>query len=193
MNWLAHLFLSEPTPAFRIGNLLPDILRASEMTELPAEFQRGIECHREIDRFTDSHPVFRRSMRRIRPEFARYSGVLVDVFYDHLLARNWADYSDTALDRFASEVYASFEIHRAQLPAFASLRLGQIADADLFCSYREPEGIRDALERIGARFRKPVALGAAVSQLTADYDLFRQDFAEFFPAIRTHIASRLGN
>jgi hypothetical protein len=89
MNWLAHLFLSDPEPACRIGNLLPDFLSANVLAGLPAAFQRGIAQHRRIDAYTDAHPVFRRSVQRFAPPFRRYGGVLVDIFYDHFLARDW--------------------------------------------------------------------------------------------------------
>src|SRR4026208_598678 len=109
MNWLAHLYLSEPTPAFRIGNLLPDLVPASELVDLPGDFRRGVEQHRRIDAFTDSHPIVRRSMNRVSPPFRRFAGVLVDVFYDHILAREWNSFSSGPLSEFAQEVYSSFE------------------------------------------------------------------------------------
>ena len=83
MNWLAHLFLSEPSAAFRIGNLLPDLARPSELSGLSTEFIRGMEQHRLIDAFTDSHPVVRRSIARVGPEFRRFGGIFVDIYFDH--------------------------------------------------------------------------------------------------------------
>jgi len=80
MNWLSHLYLSEPNPAFRIGNLLPDLAPMSALSDLPSEFLRGIKQHRRIDAFTDSHAIFRRSISRVGPEFRRYGGILVDIF-----------------------------------------------------------------------------------------------------------------
>src|SRR5688572_426656 len=100
MNWLAHLLLSEPTPEFRIGNLLPDLLPASELQTLSPIFRRGVECHRRIDAFTDTHPVFRRSVARLVPPHRRFGGVLIDLFYDHFLATNWRQYSPIPLDEF---------------------------------------------------------------------------------------------
>src|SRR4051794_25034383 len=112
MNWLAHLVLSEPSSAFRIGNLLPDILPWSEWRALPAKYQGGIECHRVIDSFTDSHPVFRRSVGRVGAPFRRYAGILIDVFYDHFLASLWSRYAMVPLDQFAAEFYNSLPAHR---------------------------------------------------------------------------------
>ena len=89
MNWLAHLHLSEPTSAFRLGNVLPDLVPARDLANLPEAFQRGIKCHHRIDAFTDAHPKFRQSVARLSPRFRRFGGIIVDVFYDHFLAVNW--------------------------------------------------------------------------------------------------------
>jgi len=116
MNWLAHLYLSEPDPAFRLGNLLPDLIPARSLTSLPAEFQKGVGQHRRIDAFTDSHPVVRRSIQRIEPSSRRFGGILCDIFYDHFLARDWASYSSQLLPEFARTIYASFDQYRASIP-----------------------------------------------------------------------------
>src|SRR4051794_31634321 len=126
MNWLAHLYLSDPTPAFRIGNLLPDLLPMTALVDLPPEFKRGAEQHRQIDSFTDSHPIVRQSINRVEPPLRRFGGILVDVFYDHILAREWHKYSSAPLPDFAAEVYASFESCRGDIPPEAYLHLERI-------------------------------------------------------------------
>src|SRR4051812_33392038 len=100
VNWLAHVYLSSPSPEFWIGNLLPDLVSATDLKSFPAKFQNGILCHREIDRFTDAHPLVRRSMARIPPPYPRYARIIVHIFYDHVLTRNWGCYSATPLVEF---------------------------------------------------------------------------------------------
>ena len=190
MNWLAHLFLSEPTPAFRIGNLLPDILPSRDLQHLGPEFQRGIVRHRQIDAFTDSHVIVRRSILLLGPPFRRFGGILIDMFYDHFLACDWHRYSDASLKDFSSAIYSSFESLRPDLPAAASARLQHIEAADLLCSYREIDGIRQALERMGAHLRRPVALGESVAELESHYDAFHAGFTEFFAELRDHVTER---
>lgn len=189
MNWLAHLLLSEPSAPFRIGNLLPDLVRASELQGLSIEFLRGAECHRRIDAFTDSHPIVRRSIQRIRSPYRRFGGVLVDVFYDHFLAKDWNFYSDVPLEEFASGVYESIRIHRFQIPAAALPPLERMRDHDVLCSYRKMEGVAEALCRIGARLRRPLNLGESISQFESDYDGFQEDFNRFFPELLAYVAS----
>jgi acyl carrier protein phosphodiesterase len=189
MNWLAHLYLSEPTPVFRLGNLLPDLVSASVLAGLPPEFQPGIQCHRRIDAFTDEHPIFRRSIRRIEPPFQRYGGVLVDIFYDHILAREWDSFATLPLPEFAAEIYASFETQWSHVPAEGRPRLEAMCRTDWLCAYGKISGITEALTRIGARLRRPIDLAATVPLLVRDYEAFCGDFAEFFPQLIAHVAA----
>lgn len=189
MNWLAHLHLSAPSPAARIGNLLPDILRGPELALLPEIFAAGIRHHRAIDACTDSHPVFRRSTRRIDPPLRRYGAIFVDVFYDHFLACQWAEYSPVPLEAFVDDFHASIDGFRDRLPEQAFERLAGIRDEGLLLSYREIDGIRLALDRISGRLRRPVDLAPAVDELLARYDDFAGDFREFYPLLALQVGS----
>src|SRR5258708_512080 len=101
MNWLAHFLLAGPDPAFQGGSILPDLLRPAALAHLSQEYRRGIEHHRLIDAFTDSHPIVRRSMLNFSTPFRRFRGVITDVFYDHFLARDWDSFSPVPLPQFA--------------------------------------------------------------------------------------------
>ncbi|HTH49316.1 MAG TPA: ACP phosphodiesterase [Candidatus Limnocylindria bacterium] len=190
MNWLAHLYLSEATPAFRIGNLLPDLAPASELVGLRREFQRGISQHRHIDAFTDRNPVFRQSIARIEAPYRRYGGILVDVFYDHFLARDWATFSSQPLAEFVAEVYASFDPLRAEIPPLAYHRLEQMKAGDWLNSYGDLKGIAVTLNRMAARFSRPTPIAGAGSVLEENYQSFRADFMSFFPELVVHVATR---
>jgi len=187
MNWLAHLLLSEPIPAFRIGNLLPDLVRMAELAGIAPGFQRGIDCHHRIDAFTDAHPIFRRSVARFPAPFRRFGGVITDVFYDHFLAGMWDRYASQPLEEFVREIYASFDGYRAYLPAEAWLKLDSIRAGQLLTSYRSRAGVREALTRIGRRLRRPFDLGASADLLESHDAEFRRDFEEFFPLLRKHV------
>ena len=189
MNWLAHLLLSESDPAFRIGNLLPDLLNAADVAAIPPVFQRGMECHRRIDAFTDSHPVVRRSVQRVSAPHRRFGGILVDVFYDHFLSVDWKNYCAQPLEQFVADFYVSFDAQQTQLPAETFGHLQRMRAENWLCSYRELAGVQLTLERIGRRLRRQVNLGAAVTELEQQYDLLREDFGEFFPQLRAHVAA----
>ncbi|HEU5069330.1 MAG TPA: ACP phosphodiesterase [Verrucomicrobiae bacterium] len=188
MNWLAHLHLSEPSPEFRLGNVLPDLLGVRELASLPAEFQRGVTCHRRIDAFTDAHPCFRQSVARLAPPFCRFGGIIMDVFYDHLLAVNWPGFSPHPLRRCLDEFYASFAPQRSRLPAAVWPVLERMREQDWLGSYGDLAGVRLALNRIGCRLSQPRELGACGPELERNYAVLADDFARFYPELRAHVA-----
>lgn len=189
MNWLAHFYLSEPTPRFRIGNVLPDIIGPAAISMLAPEYRRGAACHHRIDDFTDSHPVVYRSIARFsaEPTLRHCGGVLTDIFYDHLLAQNWSHHSPLPLPDFAAQIYSEIRAHSDELPKEASARLALMCEHDWLYSYREPENIRLALQRIGARLRRPIDLSVASPIFEAARTEFADDFTEFFPQLATHV------
>jgi acyl carrier protein phosphodiesterase len=186
MNWLAHLFLSEPNPAFRIGNLLPDLVRPPALSGLSADFLRGAHQHRRIDAFTDSHPIVRRSIARAGPKFRRFGGIFVDIFYDHFLSREWAAWSVRSLPDFTGEIYASFENHRHEIPAEAYVHLARMKTENWLCAYGDLYGVARTLGKIGLRLRKPMLLAEGAAVLEADYAGFHADFSVFFPELMAH-------
>jgi acyl carrier protein phosphodiesterase len=183
MNWLAHLFLAGPNPACQLGSVLPDLLSKPLLTRLPMEFDRGVAHHYWVDAFTDSHPVFRRSVSRIEPPLRRFGGILGDVFYDHFLSVDWQRFASVPLRQFVSEVYASFRRLAPLLPHPVQLRLQRMEREDWLGSYGDLPGIRETLGRMNDRFRRPVDLVPAVELLVRDYHAFHGDFAEFFPEL----------
>lgn len=181
MNWLAHLLLSEPTPEFRLGGLLPDFTSPSALAHLPEEFQNGMRRHHQIDACTDAHPVFRRSVQRFDPPLRRFGGVLTDIFYDHFVTRQWESLSEKPLQELLGEVYTSIDSHRADLPVEAYMRLLSVRARGCLGSYGSMEGLTLTLRRLSRRFRRPVDLVPAVAIFERQYEGFQSDFAAFFP------------
>ena len=192
MNWLAHLYLSKPTPEYQVGNILPDLCRPAELRNLPAAFAPGVACHRVIDVFTDSDPIVKRSVKRLDQNYRRYGGIIMDMFYDHFLATEWSAYSDVSLESFLGDAYRSFECHRCDIPPNAFDVLQRMSHEDWLGSYRDLNGVRDALDRIGARLRKPIKLGGSVTALEKHRSEFHDDFVKFFPKLTTHVAALRG-
>ena len=159
---------------------------------MSAEFVRGAACHKAIDAFTDAHPVVRRSRARIGSEQRRFGGVLIDVFYDYFLARNWQRYSPVALDAYTAAFYASVQAHPIELPADARAMLERIIRHDLLGSYARVDGVERALRRIStylnSRWHRQLALDqGGVRDLLAHEAAFADDFHEFFPALQAHV------
>ena len=192
MNWLAHVFLSEPSVEFQLGNLLADVVRGPQREAMSAQFVRGAACHKAIDAFTDAHPIVRRSRARMSSEHRRFSGVFVDVFYDYFLARDWRRYSSVALDAYTAAFYASAEPHLIELPPDARTLLERIIRHDLLRSYAQVDGVERALRRISSyltsRWGREFTLDRGVRDLLEHEGEFAADFREFFPLLQAHVA-----
>jgi len=191
MNWLAHLFLSEPDTEFRLGNLLADSIPRPDRASLPQNVQRGIHQHLKIDAFTDTHPIVRRSRSRLTGDYRHTRGILIDIFYDHLLARNFHLFSPEPLESFTSNFYASVRAHPIPLPDNARQTIDYILQSDRLTTYRTPEGLHQTLrplsKRLSIRLNKPVVLDHALPDLQRNFQPLEQDFLEFFPSLQTHL------
>lgn len=192
MNWLAHVFLSEPTVEFRLGNLLADLVRGDERASMPADFVRGAARHKEIDAFTDAHPIVRRSRGRIDARFRRFSGVLVDIFYDYCLARHWDRYASEPLTAFTARFYADVARLPLALPDAARTTLDRILAHDLLGQYARIDGVESSLRRVSAyltrRWGREFHLERGARELVTHEVDFDADFAEFFPQLQQYVS-----
>ena len=187
MNWLAHLRLAPSDPLLRIGNLCGDFVAGVDLATLPGPLQRGIAQHRAIDRFVDAHAVTARSRQRLGPSFRRFAGVLVDVFYDHFLARDWGSLGDgRSLDAFAAATYELLDAHEAVLPARLRAAMPAMRAENWLLSYARLDGIDTVLARMAARLRRPSPLGQGGTALRAAYAPLAADFAELWPELVLH-------
>ncbi len=184
MNWLAHLHLSEPDAAFRLGNLLPDMVSREALAGLPEAFRPGVDRHYRIDAWTDTHPLVRAGFVRFQPPMRRFAAILTDVFFDHFLSTDWEHFSDVPLPELIAEVYGSFDSHARHIPEEARPVLARMREQDWLGSYGSLQGISTTLRRMSRRFRRPVDLTLAMPALEEHYEAFRADFRVFFPGLR---------
>ncbi|NLB69142.1 MAG: DUF479 domain-containing protein [Lentisphaerae bacterium] len=183
MNWLAHLYLYERTTEFRIGSILPDIVSTTRLTGISPEVMQGIERHRDVDVFTDAHPVFKRSLRRFSAPLRIYAGILTDIIYDHFLTVKWEDYSAVELKKFTAEVNSAFEVRVEGVPAKAYSVLDRISKTDLLGSYGTIQGVRTAFDGIRNLLSRPFDTDMSIDVLENKYELFAADFDEYFPLL----------
>ena len=191
MNWLAHLLLAKPTPEGTLGNLLGDLVKGEARKNLSLELQRGLACHQAIDLYTDSHAIVKHSKGQINSEYRRFAGILIDVFYDYILANNWQDYAAIPLRQFTTTNYASWSGHLATLPLSAQRVIRRLIAEDWLASYETRSGIENTLARISWRLnrrsKRTYDLTLAINELFANYLVLEQDFQQFFPQLKLHI------
>ena len=189
MNFLAHLYFSPQTPDALLGSLLGDFVKGPvDRAGYNAEIAAGIRLHRAIDTFTDSHPVVLASKARISPARRRYAGILVDIYFDHFLARDWAQFHDEPLYRFAASTYRALSAATQPLPEGFARMLPHLVAGDWLTSYRSLDGIRVALDRMSHRARPGNPLLGSADELEHQLPAFEDDFRRFFAQLRRRIA-----
>jgi acyl carrier protein phosphodiesterase len=191
MNWLAHILLSEPSVENRLGNLLGDLAKGKEIEKLSYDLRRGIDRHYAIDKFTDSHTIVKNSKRRINKDYSRFAGVLIDIFYDHFLAKNWHLYSSSILSEFTTEIYNSFQNYQEEIPQSCRQIIQQMIEEDWLTNYQHFGGVENALQRIEDRMKtrmgRQINLVNAMKILEQEYSNIEQDFCSFFPELQYYI------
>ncbi|MBX7218991.1 MAG: ACP phosphodiesterase [Blastocatellia bacterium] len=188
MNYLAHLYLADNTPESLLGNLLGDFVKGSlDGTTYAPEIQRGIERHRSVDGFTDSHEIVRLSKNRISPTRRRYAGIIIDMAYDHFLARHWDDYTSTPLPEFSARIYTVLLDNRQILPPRLQSILPSLVQDDWLTSYREFAALNRALNRISLRLKRENTLFNAAEEVKSEYAHLERDFRTFFPQLVEHV------
>ena len=187
MNYLSHLYLSFDDESIAIGNYIADFVKGKKYMQYPQGVQHGILIHREIDHYADHHPIFLEGKRRLAKEYRHYAGVIMDVYYDHFLAKNWADYSDEDLKGFCQRHYQLLKNNQTLLPKRCSYLLRYMHAGDWLYNYQFLEGIQFALSGMAQRTPFESGMEKAVKNLTEDYDKFEGEFRAFYKEILPHI------
>jgi len=180
MNFLAHIYLSFEDDEITIGNFIADNIRGKKYEHLPLKVQQGIILHREIDTFTDAHPTVRMSTKRLHKNYSHYSGVIVDIFYDHFLAKNWAMYSDVPLPIFVDRFYDLLEEYYTILPKATQRMMPYLIADNWIFSYAKLDGIAKVLDGMNRRTKNKSKMNFAIQDLKEHYTAFESEFQSFF-------------
>lgn len=187
MNFLAHLYLSGDDSEIMVGNFIGDFVKGRNLNERFEErIVKGIELHRSIDAFTDSHPVVTLSKNRLRDKYRHYSPVIVDMFYDHFLARNWTSFHTLSLKDYTLNTYTVLIKYDDILPEEVRRMLVYMSRDNWLLGYAKVEGIHRALSGMAQRTSFESKMELAVNDLKANYDLFEKEFLTFFPDLKAH-------
>ncbi len=180
MNFLAHLYLSKDNKNILIGNFISDAIKGKKYKKYPKEIQAGILLHREIDTFTDAHPIVRKSMRRLNKRYRHYNGVIIDILYDHFLAKNWSNYSEIPLELYAENVYSFLNKNIATFPEETQHLLPYMIQYNWLVNYASLEGIERVLKGMNKRTKGISQMDLAIEDLKINYTEFENDFTAYF-------------
>jgi acyl carrier protein phosphodiesterase len=184
MNHLAHSLLSFRNADLLIGNQLGDWIKGRDWEDYASGVQRGILLHRSIDAFTDAHAEVLACKKLIRPYAGRYSGPIVDILFDHLLALRWPEYDHDPLPVFAQQMYQILQQRANELPALLQQRLPAMIEGDFLAAYAKREGLAFVFSRFSKRLRGGLDTTALLSFFHDQQASFDAHFQVFFPELQ---------
>lgn len=187
MNFLAHIYLSGDNEDILLGNFIADMVKGRQIDNFHQGIVDGILLHRKIDTFTDTHPIVDQSKNRLRNKYRLYAGVVVDMYYDHFLARYWSDFSRYSLTRFVKEAYHVLLKNYFLLPVRAKNMLPYMVSSNWLVGYASLDTLQQLFEGMARRTPFKSGMENAVEDLKENYDAFENEFRTFFPELVAYV------
>ena len=191
MNFLAHIYLSGNNDSVKIGNFMADSIRGNQYTNYPENIRKGILLHRYIDTFTDAHPIYRKSKHRLHEKYGHYSGVIMDIVYDHYLAKNWSNYSDTYLEDYAQEFYKLLQQNYDILTEKTQKMMPFMIARNWLVSYASLDGLEMILFQMDHRTKHRVHMQEAINEVQEFYQEFETEFKFYFEELQQHCKEKM--
>ncbi|WP_017446966.1 ACP phosphodiesterase [Gayadomonas joobiniege] len=188
MNYVAHLYLAQPTPESYFGNLLGDFQRGVQINDLNNQVYLGLKNHLYVDRFTDQHAIVREAKFYFAPHRRRFAGIALDVLYDHFLIKHWQLYSEQKFVLFKRQSYVYLDSQLPQMPVTMQKVVESIVAHDWFASYESQDGVYRALDNISRRIRFKNKFAGSGEDIELHYKNFEQGFLQFFPNLKQAVA-----
>ena len=180
MNYLAHIYLSGTNDLLKIGNFMADSIKGNDYEKYAPEIKKGILLHRHIDSFTDMHPIYRQSKHRLHEKYGHYSGVIMDILYDHFLAKNWSKFSDEKLEDYANDFYQLLQDNYEILTERIKGMMPYMIARNWFVSYATIAGLEMILFQMDYKTKHRANMQEAIVELQDFYTEFESEFFLFF-------------
>ncbi len=191
MNYLAHIYLSGSNEQLMIGNFIADSVKGEKWKTYDLEVQKGIKLHRAIDAFTDTHEIVKNSKKILWERYRHYNAVIIDIFYDHFLAKNWQEYHQTNLKEFVDKTYFILTKNKEILPEQTQLFFQYMVKNNWLYNYQYIEGIKKVMTGMARRTSFESGMENSTEELVKYYDEFASDFKSFFPLLKQFVDSTI--
>ena len=191
MNFLAHIYLSGDNELLKIGNFMADTVRGKRYLDYSKEIQKGILLHRFIDTYTDAHPIYRQSRRRLYEKYGHYAGVIMDIVYDHFLAKNWKSYNEIELDVYAAQFYDSLKENYELLTTKTQNLMPYMIQQNWLVQYASLEGLETILFQMDHRTKNRVHMHEALAEVQLYYSELEHEFSLFMEELKAQCAIKL--
>jgi acyl carrier protein phosphodiesterase len=192
MNYLAHLYLAGNDQGLLLGGFIADAVKGRQIETFEAAIIRGIRMHREIDSFTDSHALIGQGKTALRNRFSKFSGIVMDVFGDHFLARNWNRYSNHSLNEYCEHVYAILHEQKDMMPEKSRYTLHYMSMQNWLSNYQHIEGVKRALTGLARRSTFVSGMETAHKELERNYMFYEELFSLFLPELIAYVDNGRG-
>lgn len=190
MNYLAHASLAEPTDEARLGSLLGDFSKGLVVEALPENMRFALEEHRAVDRWFDDLAEVRAAKDLFPRELRRFSGILIDVFVDHFLVREWEQLGPEPIEGVTASLYRSFDTYAYLLPPRLARTAPSISTHDWLGGYGDVTNIRRALAGIESRMRRSTGIERGIDVLEGRREELRALALTVFPKTRAWVLER---
>jgi len=187
MNYLAHLMISPEDGLSRLGNIMADFMRDVDQESLPDKVWEGVQLHRSVDSFTDSHEVVKDLRKHFSPAKRRFSGIVLDVVFDHFLIKYWEKYSSSEFHGFVDHCYEDLWQHRELMPPRMEMVVGWMIKRDWIRSYAELDHVGRALDGLAGRLKLKHDFHGSIEEVHHNYKAIESGFLKFFPELLQHI------
>jgi acyl carrier protein phosphodiesterase len=183
LNFLAHIYLSGDSPEVRMGNIIGDYIKGNHYSSYPELVRTGIVMHRDIDRFTDSHPIVKLTNHLFVERYHKYSGIVTDILYDHFLANLWSIYSADDFNLYIRGIYHLLKDNWESIPVEMREFASRCMENNWIKSYAEIDGIGRILWMMSQRTSLPDESKFAIEILNSNYTVIEDMFREYFPQL----------
>lgn len=151
MNFLGHLYFSNNDLELMHANLLGDSIKGSNLSKFPEIIQRGVRLHRATDNYIDTHPAVKELLSKLHEPLPKVSGIAVDLYFDHLLAKNWSRFHGVHLSQFVEAFYTATPKHHSFESKQYKFMIAKMKDMNWLYNYRTHEGLTYACSGLSKR------------------------------------------
>ena len=192
MNYLAHCLLSCSEEDLLIGNFIADSIRNKDLDALLPRVRDGVYLHRKIDSYTDTHAMTRLGTARLHASHGKYASVIIDIYFDYLLVKNWERYTSQDLGEWTQNIYEILQRRKADIPLKMRKNLPFMIKDNWLMRYGTEEGLRFTFDKMKSRLKYPEMFDGATDNLLNNYDAFEKEFHQFFPEVVAYVDSECG-
>ena len=184
MNHLAHLYLSSDNEEEMVGQFIADAVKGNDFNLYSRDIRQGILLHRWVDSFTDTHDLVKELRAAYRPNLGLYSGVLIDLVFDHYLAKDFHIHAGRELKEFQQFTFGVLNKHEESFPDKMKNYFFHMKDKEFMMKYAHPVGMAVIVRQMGNRIPRGESLLAAGDFFEDYVEMASPYFPTFFEELK---------